>query len=248
MPKLLALLVTYSLLVLPQSLSAQESDTATKLDRDQASAPKHQFTSVDDALSEGTFKVDVLELAIPEEAERIARKLKEFAQKHPVWFATQIALRKTGQSIPYDERMEITEEEYKTFKESSKQIKARKTRTATLKIYKFDSSYVLDGGRELPELTSVDIDTNLDVVRVPDGTLKRRTKNNTTADSPLGAWTGRTWSSLDGDLDTLEVSDVKLTLGTRAESGHTLILYEVKGLSPKGKFRISRMLSFDINQ
>ncbi|WP_013628259.1 hypothetical protein [Rubinisphaera brasiliensis] len=246
MQRLIVSLVVCGVLILSQSLPAQES--TSKPEKAEATAPKHEFTSVDDVLSEGTFQVDVLELVVPEEAEQIARKLKEFAQEHPVWFATQAALRKPGEPIPYDKRMGITEEEYKIFNDSPKLVKARKTRTATLRIHKFGSSYVFDGDRDLPSLTSVTIDADGKFVRTPIGDFKRRTEHKTSADTPLGAWTGRTWSSLDGDLNTLEVTDAKLTLGVRAESGHTLILYEIKGFSPKGKFRLSRMLAFDPNQ
>lgn len=158
MQRLIVSLVVCGVLILSQSLPAQES--TSKPEKAEATAPKHEFTSVDDVLSEGTFQVDVLELVVPEEAEQIARKLKEFAQEHPVWFATQAALRKPGEPIPYDKRMGITEEEYKIFNDSPKLVKARKTRTATLRIHKFGSSYVFDGDRDLPSLTSVTIDAD----------------------------------------------------------------------------------------
>lgn len=211
-------------------------------------AASDEFTDPREVLVPGEITVDVMGLAVPQRAEEIGQKFKQALSKNPDWLVELSKKRKPGEPLPYDERMGISKAEYDEFINLSQKLTARKMKEAPFSVtQKSEDVFVLDGGKELNDLTGIEIDLKQDQVQTPFGTLTERSVINAPEHAALGAWKGVQWQRTQTDSNGITGTVAKLAIGKLKQLGRCVLYYDVRKMTTDGKkTRISQILNYDI--
>ena len=208
-------------------------------------ATDQEFNNPRDVLVPGQITVDVMGMAIPKRAEELGQQFKKAIAKDPNWLlehSKKNKNRKPGEPLPYDKRMGLTEAEYNEFITMSKKMTMQKMKEVPLIItQKGEDIFVLDGGKELSDLTGIEIDLKQDQVQTPFGVLTERSIINAPEHTALGAWNGVQWRLAQPESNAV----AKLAMGKLKQSGRCVIYYDVRKISPEEKTRISHVLNYD---
>lgn len=236
----------------PQSADAPNSTPTSDKPRAEAKEPaatsaSHEFNGPHEVFFAGRLTVDVMEMMAPQRATELAQRLQQAARENPEWWPEHVKKAKRGEPLPYDSRLGLSKAEYDEFLTLSKQMVAQRKSETTLAItVTEDGVYVLDGGEALSDLTGIEIDLKMDVVRTPFGDAKKRSEINAKDGSPLGAWNGVQWKLEAPDANGMTGTVVKLAVGKLESSGRAVLYYDVRKIGRDGKTRISHVLNYDL--
>ncbi len=222
----------------PDSVSSEPRTTPVSSD---------ESNGTSEAVIEGQFIVDHMELAAPLRANQLANRLQQAARENQGWFLEYTRKAEPGEPLPYDSRLGLTESEYAEFLLLSRKLTARKQQESTLIIKaKDDNVFVLDGGQALSNLTGIEIDLRNDLVRTPFGVLDELFEINANERSALGSWTGMQWKLEKPGPNFTTGTIVKFAIGTLKQSGRRVIYYDVKKIAADGNTVFSHILNYDV--
>lgn len=198
-------------------------------------------------LPEGRIAVDVMELATPPRAAELLARLKNAYNQNPEWFLEHVQVNSVpGQPLPYDNRMGLTESEYKEFQSLSGQMVYRKAGQAYLTVTKTEhGSLLLDGGATLHDLTGIEVDFTNNRISTRYGVLDARSTVDAPSTTALGAWRGYQWEKQVAGQQHGLATD--FALGRLSSSGRGVLLYDVKKVDSDGhRTRVDIVLTFDL--
>lgn len=202
--------------------------------------------SVEQLLPANGQTVDVMDVVISDRLQQISRKFQAAVQRDPEWFQQLVQRTKPGETLPYDSRMGVTEEEYRELQQLAQQSMLERTGGETI-LARRDGDRIHFGGRSsLDELNGVVIDLATRTLQTPygeatfDGLVVASDGQQIT-----GPWDGYSWRLTTGN-PTTGGSQVKLSLGRLVESGRGLLLYEVKHVDENIQKNIRYLLMYDL--
>jgi len=121
-----------------EEVAGQES--AAKEDNSKANLAK--------SFKEGTFKADVMAIGLPadinEKAEKITAAMQASLAKNEAWYLETVAGLAEGEKLPYDEKLGITEDEYKFFLELDQHLQLGKIGDSDITITKADEQSTIE--------------------------------------------------------------------------------------------------------
>ena len=177
----------------------------------------------------------------PPEIDKYVAKVESAARKDPKWFREFSGSAKPGAPLPYDERLGLTEAEYKdylvlwdkrTFKSTEDVILLlRQSAGGTWSLTSTGGASVLDTLRYIAKD---------DQFRSPNGPLKRIDEIKADASSILGEWTGMEWK-FEEDTGLGKIKE-NFALGRFADKKHGLIVYRGQELSTEGTRLLDKSL------
>ena len=217
-------------------------DGSTSVER-----PVREFRRPTDVLVAGRHKVDIMELLPPPEVLELTQRLQQAVAADPEWWIEHSQKGQDGGPPPYDERMGLSEEEYKQFLVARDTLKMKKMGEGRIDIDFMDNGILnLDGGFKLQEMSRIEIDLAKDLVRTPYGDLSNPKQIDGNEDSPFGEWKGIEWSLLRPDPGGKSGTDAKFAVGKLA-TGRCVMYYDVTQKSPEGRIdRVLRVLYYDL--
>ncbi|GGL82869.1 hypothetical protein GCM10010840_20780 [Deinococcus aerolatus] len=149
-------------------------------------------------LTPGKVTVEILKIALPDDALALEARVREAVKGRPGWYLELWEQTPEGGIIPYDARLGITEPEFQRL------VTARRTVTVTgcstitlLTIKEVPGQVYLRGGPGLDGLNGVSLRPwpgGTYAVNTRVGTAGDQRAWTTTADDPLGVRSGYTWS------------------------------------------------------
>lgn len=181
----------------------------------------------------------------PRHAEIISR-MKAAMQQDPDWAMGYIRTHsESGQPLPYNSKFGVSESEYQEILSSVSQVKYQAISEAELCFAPTKyGTFVIDGGRDLPELTGIEVDLTNDRIITQYGVLDEKDFIDAPDTTALGAWQGIQWKKV--QLTRASCLSTDFTIGRLRQSGQWLLLYDVKEFDADGtRVRINRVLTFD---
>lgn len=151
-------------------------------------------------LKEGDYKVDVMDkVTMPPRTQELMKKFQAAIKKNPDWFLeVQKKVQETGQPLPYDERIGMTEDEYTEFlymMQNNNGMEMSKSATESVSIKHLDGRITFKGTGALNILDDVTIDITGQFATIGQVELKQRDSVNVIDDNNAlkTKWTGVTW-------------------------------------------------------
>lgn len=151
-------------------------------------------------LKEGEYKVAVMDkITMPPRTQELMQKFQEAIKKNPDWFLeAKKKVEETGQPLPYDERIGMTEEEYADFldlMQNNNGMEMTKSGTETVSIKHSDGKIVFKGTGTLDILNDVSINLSGQLANIGQFKLEQVDSINVTDDKNAlkSKWTGITW-------------------------------------------------------
>ena len=151
-------------------------------------------------LKEGEYQADVMDkVTMPPKTQELMQKFQLAMQKNPDWFLeAQKKVQETGQPLPYDERIGMTENEYAEFLElmqNDNGMEMTKSGTETVSIKHSGGRILFRGTGTLDILNDVSIDFSGQLANIGQFKLEQVDSVNVTDDKNAlkSKWTGVTW-------------------------------------------------------
>ena len=151
-------------------------------------------------LKEGDHKADVMDkVTMPPRTQELMAKFQAAIKKNPDWFLeVQKKVKETGQPLPYDERIGMTEEEYADFldlMQNNNGMEMTKSSTETVSIKHSEGKIVFKGTGTLDILNDVSIDLSGQLANIGQFKLEQIDSVNVTDDKNAlkSKWTGVAW-------------------------------------------------------
>ncbi|MGE8000559.1 hypothetical protein ACQKOF_18145 [Lysinibacillus sp. NPDC093190] len=117
-----------------------EQSSAVKVDMSKENLAK--------SFKEGTLKADVMAIGLPadlnEKAEKITAAMQASLAKNKEWYLETVAGLAEGEKLPYDEKLGITEDEYKFFLELNQHFQLGKIGESDITITKKDDQSTIE--------------------------------------------------------------------------------------------------------
>lgn len=179
------------------------------------------------SFKEGTIKADVMAIGLPkninEKVEKITVAMQASLAKNKEWYLETIAGLATGEQLPYDEKLGITEDEYKFFLELDQHMKLGKIGESDITIVKKDDQLTIEN----PTATIVKkltISADGNTLQSDLGDLAYLEEIKASAEQKVtGKWNGHLYR-MGGD-DTKQV--LKISIGQLEDSKKNIIYTEL---------------------
>lgn len=117
-----------------ENIAGQESAATEKVDNSKS--------NLANSFEEGTFKADVMAIGLPADLNEKMTKISDTMQasitKNQAWFSEKLGGLAEGEVLPYDEKLGITEEEYKFLLEADQHFILGKIGDSDITITKAD--------------------------------------------------------------------------------------------------------------
>ncbi|MFB7158883.1 hypothetical protein [Lysinibacillus sp. NPDC056232] len=175
------------------------------------------------SFKEGTFKADVMAIGLPkdlnEKVEKITAAMQASLAKNKEWYLETIAGLAKGEQLPYDEKLGITEDEYKFFLELDQHMKLGKIGESDITITKTNEQLTIQN----PTATIVKnfkISADGKTLHSELGDLTYEDKIEASDEQKItGRWNGLTYRM--GGEDTMQV--LQISIGQLEESKKKII-------------------------
>lgn len=177
----------------------------------------------------------------PGEIEKYVRKVEVAARKDPKWFREFSTQSKSGEPLPYDEKLGLTKPEYDDYLAlwAKREFKQIEEITLLLRPVSGDA-WSLNSSGQASILSTIRYQPKDDVFQSPNGEMKRIADIKTEVNSILGAWSGMEWKF---EEDTgLGKTKENLAVGFFADGKYGLIVYRAQELSSEGKKLLDKSL------
>ena len=177
----------------------------------------------------------------PQEIDKYVAKVEAAARKDPKWFREFSGQATPGAPLPYNERLGLTNEEYKDYLELWKKRAFKSIEDVTLLLRQnADASWTISvtGGGSI--LTTLRYQTKTDSFRSLNGELKRIKDIEADASSILGQWSGREWK-FEEETGLGKVKE-NFALGRFADNQFGILVYRAQELSSEGTRLLDKSL------
>jgi hypothetical protein len=143
--------------------------------------------------------------------------------------------------------MGITESEYREILAVADSTRIRPVARAELRIQGVARGWRIEGGKDLPELQVIEVDTIAGEVRTPFGRAANVEQIIGSArQTTTGPWDGVQWQRVDPTMATGEATMITFALGRLQGSGRGLLYYDAKQVSGGVlRARAMRVLTFN---
>ncbi len=177
----------------------------------------------------------------PQEIDKYVAKVEAAARKDPKWFREFSGQATPGAPLPYDERLGLTNEEYKAYLELWKKREFKSIEEIVLLLRQnADGSWTVSGTGGGSTLTTLRYQPKDDFFRSPNGELKRIKDITADASSILGEWSGREWK-FEEETGLGKVKE-NLALGHFADNQFGILVYRAQELSTEGTRLLDKSL------
>ncbi|MEO8616707.1 MAG: hypothetical protein ABI600_16300 [Luteolibacter sp.] len=177
----------------------------------------------------------------PQEIDKYVAKVEAAARKDPKWFREFSGQATPGAPLPYDERLGLTNEEYKEYLELWKKREFKSIEEIVLLLRQnADASWTVSATGGGSTLTTLRYQTKDDFFRSPNGELKRIKDIEADASSILGQWSGREWK-FEEETGLGKVKE-NLALGRFADNQFGILVYRAQELSSEGTRLLDKSL------
>lgn len=197
--------------------------------------------------------VDIMQLIPPNRLVQLSQKFKTALQKNSdrEWLSTLIKNTPTGQPLPYDPRLGVSQTEYQEFLSLSTQLTMKKIGNSTLKVKREGTKFVFIGDDSLTNLSGIKLDRDRNLLETPYGATTEITE--VVADPErqrlTGAWHGVTWKLERFDRHTDSQIKVQFSLGKLTQTGRGILHYEVTRISNRAVAKTTPLiLQYDLPQ
>lgn len=168
----------------------------------------------------------VMKLGVAQEDQAIDKQFRVAVQNNMEWFKKHVQGQKSGEPLPYDKRMGITEAQYNKLQHMKAdfrpgdpiEISVGKNADGTVS---FSSN-----NAEAAELNKVTFPADEKVAATPYGKLAIFNQiSQTDAKAPIGEWTGAEWAKV--EEKGAPMPSAKIAFGKRTPSGEGVMYYQV---------------------
>ncbi len=166
----------------------------------------------------------------------LSRKMQQGIRKNAQWFMGEMRKIKPGQNIPYDPKLNLTQEEYNQLNHPIPLMQLRKRGSGSIFVKAVGTKRLLTGEKTLRGLGTLEIDVLKRTVRTPYGVLNKMTPVTANAGQLAGEpWNGAMWK-----LDTMNHKDqpglatgteVEFAVGKLQKSGRIQLSYKAQQFS-----------------
>ena len=173
----------------------------------------------------------------PPEIEKYIAKVESSARKNPVWFAEYTKAAKPGAPLPFHENLGLTKKEYDEYIALWAKREFKPIAETTLVLREtFGKTWTVTASGDADIISTLRYDPEKDLVRSPNGELKRLEDIKADPTSILGAWSGHEWR-FEEETGLCKTKE-NFAVGQFDGKGFGLIVYRVQEISSEG----SRML------
>lgn len=177
----------------------------------------------------------------PPEIEKYIAKVEASARKNPEWFAEYTKNSKPGTPLDYHENLGLTKEEYDDYLALWAKREFKSTAEVLLVLREsFGNTWTITASEEAQAISTLRYDPEKDVVRSPNGELKRLDDIKADESSILGAWTGHEWRF--EEETGLGKTKENFAIGEQDGKGFGLIVYRAQEISSEGSRLLDKSL------
>lgn len=177
----------------------------------------------------------------PPEIEKFIAKVEAAARKNPEWFTEYTKASKPGEPLPFHENLGLTKEEYDEYNALWAKREFKSTSEVILVLRKtFGDTWTITATGDAGVISTLRYDPEKDVVRSPNGELKRLEDIKADAASILGAWSGREWRF--EEETELGKTKENFAVGQFDGKGFGLVVYRVQEISAEGSRLLDKSL------
>jgi hypothetical protein len=185
----------------------------------------------------------------PPEIDKYVAKVEAAAHKDPKWFREYSNQAKAGAPLPFDERLGITQTEYREYLALWDKRAFKPMEEVMLLLRQSASnSWSLTATGSASTFSTLRYNPKDDQFRSPNGVMKRIADITADSESILGAWTGQEWK-FEEDTGLGKIKE-NFALGRLAGNQYGLIVYRAQELSSEGTRLLDKSLivRFAINK
>jgi len=177
----------------------------------------------------------------PPEIEKFIAKVETSARKNPEWFSKYTKDSKPGAPLPFHENLGLTKEEYDEYLVLWAKREFKSTSEIMLVLREsLGKTWTITGSGDAGIISTLRYDPAKDVVRSPNGELKRIEDIKADASSILGAWSGREWRF--EEETSLGKTKENFAIGQYDGKGFGLVVYRVQEISSEGSRLLDKSL------
>jgi hypothetical protein len=177
----------------------------------------------------GSFAAEVMVLAGSARGHELAAKFKAGVAANPEWFAEQLQRAKSGEVIPWDPKLGLTEAEYDEFLASTGGLSFKKSHGVTLVVERHDPYFTFTTRGGYPALDALAIKIAVDGSRGETryGPLPRTSTITASEDQALtGPWNGTCWKM--PEPTSLDERQLEVCLGKFRDTPRALLFYQTR--------------------
>jgi hypothetical protein len=200
-----------------------------------------------DVLPSDGKEVDVMELQFPARMQELTQKMQQAIAKDPDWLPEVLKKLKPGETLPYDERLGLSKEQYEEYLGLTKKMTLTKTKTVKARVKQEGDRIELSFGEDLPGINGVIIDLKSDAVSMPAGVATERSQIKASeGQKATGPWNGIQWKMQKIDAESMSMKSIKFALGKMQESPKGILYCDVKLVSGNSKTVYHYVLQYDL--
>lgn len=192
--------------------------------------------------------VDIMQLAYPRRFVELSIKLKRGVAENPEWWINAVETAPRGEPVPYDPRLGLTRDEYDEYLAVGKRATLSKVKSTSLRVTRAGNRFTFDGGKDLPDLTGVELDLTSDIVRTSFGIARQRSAIEASEGQTwTGPWGGTEWTLEKPGAELGSGTFVHFALGKLTKTGRGILYYEVKQGNGQTAKSLLVVLYYDLN-
>jgi hypothetical protein len=178
----------------------------------------------------------------PPEIDKYVAKVEASARKDPKWFREFSSQAKPGIPLPYDEKLELTKEEYADYLVlwEKRAFKPMEEVLLLLRKSAAGDSWIITSTGKASTLSTLRYTEKSDSFRSPNGEMKRIEDIKADSNSILGEWSGMEWKF--EEETGLGKMKENLAIGRMGDQKFGLIVYRAQELSSEGSRLLDKSL------
>jgi hypothetical protein len=177
----------------------------------------------------------------PPEIEKYIAKVEASARKNKEWFAEYSKASKPGAPLPFHENLGLTKEEYEDYLALWAKRDFKSTEEVMLVLREtFGKTWSLTATGEAGIISTLRYDPENDVLRSPNGELKRLEDIKAEDTSILGAWSGYEWR-FEEETGLGKIRE-NFAIGRFDDKEFGLVVYRVQEISSEGSRLLDKSL------
>jgi len=179
------------------------------------------------------IKGEIFAVTPPEEINLYVGKVKEAADKDPEWFSEYSVAAKSGVPLPFHEKLGLTKEEYKKYRELWDQRKFEAIQPVGIRLEKVGEDYMVRVTGRAAKISLLRFKVKEGIFKSPNGVMKRIEDIDAAPDSILRAWTGHEWKY--EEKTSLGTTKENFAIGKAVDGKYGLIVYRLQDVSSTGR-------------
>jgi hypothetical protein len=177
----------------------------------------------------------------PPEIEKFIAKVESAARKNPEWFSEYTKTAKPGAPLPFHENLGLTKEEYEEYLALWSKREFKSTTEIMLVLREtFGKTWTITASGDASVISTLRYDPAKDMIRSPNGELKRIEDIKAEPNSILGAWSGHEWR-FEEETGLGKIKE-NFAIGRYDGKEFGLLVYRVQEISSEGSRLLDKSL------